>query len=284
MQPVVTDFLAKNPNLPVAYTGSAHDIVQVGYYALLAKSFGRDGVGFNGAFAYAALKFPPYLMDTLAAYGNESAAYSNYIVDTKQHCFVEDDATFAEEEAPPGAPGTTTSLYAPCADADADADECAERESMGKFVSDFLNVDAAEDGTPEYPANFPSAWHLMCEKAEGVCGPDFPAGDGTSAPTEEQTGWLKSKSGRERFREAFARLNHLPADAVPEGFPAEDGAPAGGTAANDTSQAGDGTESEGDTSGGEGDGAESDDTSGGSPHVMKAVSLFVIGVVSSLVF
>jgi len=137
IQPVVLEYLAKNPTLPTAYTGSANDNTQLQFYALVASSF--DGIGSVEAFMYAMTHFPSYLNVTLASYGNVSGAYSNYIVDTDQHCFVNKDATFAEE----GAPGTT-SIHAKCAAADPNTGKCIERESMGAFARAFLNGAAGD--------------------------------------------------------------------------------------------------------------------------------------------
>ncbi|KNC75460.1 hypothetical protein SARC_12015 [Sphaeroforma arctica JP610] len=133
MPPVFNDFLAKNPEFPVAYTGSAHDIVQRGYYALLTSQIYTCGVmEYLPGFAEVSLTFSDYLWTALTGYNEADVNYSYYIVDTTQHSFVVKDDIVSNE-----------AVNSPYSDL-----------TMWEYVGKFLNEDEYQN-SPSYPAELP---------------------------------------------------------------------------------------------------------------------------------
>jgi len=185
MPPLFEDFLTQNPTIPVAYTGSAHDIIQRGYYALLTTVSTEDDDNNdefstsategnnammenkkNASFVYASAVFPTYLMESMDVFSRTGTRVSNYIVDTIEHCFVNRDSTFLSTGG--GRKGDrTVSKHAQCLDdtttedAHDDDGDCQHLEDMAHFVSKFLNDDVY-NGTPQYPELYPPSWHLSC--------------------------------------------------------------------------------------------------------------------------
>jgi len=133
MPPVFFSFLEKNKNIPVAYTGSAHDAVQRGYYALLANpDYDGDNSVLLPAFIEASLTFSNYQWTVLNSYKAEDQNFSDYIVDSSNHCFINRNGIYGNPNF--------NSPYS--------------NQTMLEYIDNFLNKDVY-NGSPDYPLNFP---------------------------------------------------------------------------------------------------------------------------------
>jgi len=117
---VFLDFLKRNKNFPVSYTGSTHDAVQLKFYALLKPhEYSGDIIGTFSNFQWA----------TLNSYNEADENFSEYIVDSSIHCFVyKNDIS------------NNPNFNSPYSN-----------QTMLEYISNFLNKDVF-NGTPNYPA------------------------------------------------------------------------------------------------------------------------------------
>eukprot|EP00122_Pirum_gemmata_P021033 Pgem_evm1s19622 len=131
MPPIFRSFLNNNPGIPVAYTGSAHDMVQRGYYALLdSPDYTRKE--FVLGFVKVSATFSDYSWNALESYGEIDDNFSKYIVDTTQHCFLNKDSIVTSDDV--NSPYTNLTMW--------------------EYIADFINNDVY-DASPDYPRNFP---------------------------------------------------------------------------------------------------------------------------------
>jgi len=176
LPPIFVDFLTQHPTIPVAYTGSAHDVIQRGYYALLTTvaddtvdDSSQTAVDLNVnetmkvSFAYATTQFPAYLLDSLEIFSDTGESVSSYIVDTIEHCFVNRDSTYVSTTGGGNVGDRTVSKHANCLEQRSNngKEECKTYQDMAHFVNAFLNEDVY-DGTPSYPDPYPPSWHISC--------------------------------------------------------------------------------------------------------------------------
>jgi len=134
LPPIFEDFLMKNPSFPVAYTGSKQDAVQIGLYALLTvPDYSGDPTELLPGLIYATQTFPTYQWNVLTSYRAIDKNFSDYIVDTEEHCFFYKDRIYTDP--------TFNSPYS--------------NQTMLEYFSNFLNDDVY-DGSPNYPIGFSS--------------------------------------------------------------------------------------------------------------------------------
>jgi len=134
LPPIFEDFLMRNPSFPVAYTGSTQDSTQIGFYALLTvPDYSGDPLELLPGLAFATQTFSTYQWNVLTSYRAIDSNFSDYIVDTAEHCFFPKDGIYSDP--------TFNSPYS--------------NQTMLKYFDDFLNNDVY-DGSPNYPIGFSS--------------------------------------------------------------------------------------------------------------------------------
>jgi len=133
ISPIFGDFLEKNPDFPVAYTGTTDDTSQILNYALFSNP------GFSGnpqelviALGIATTTFTRSLWNTLTSYKQLDENFSDYIVEGSGNCYLgsRDVARNSNYNSP------------------------YSRLTMLQYFGNFLNRDVY-DGSPDYPNGFP---------------------------------------------------------------------------------------------------------------------------------